>query len=82
MSRLARSVQYPVPCHECGANTAHTLDNLINTKKITCRHCNHLFNIDGQLKRRVNRALTDLADYISLPEPAEEKTTTEDNTNA
>ncbi|MDP2506708.1 MULTISPECIES: hypothetical protein [unclassified Oceanobacter] len=69
MTRLARSVQYPVPCHECGANTAHTLHSLINSQQLTCRHCGHQFTSDELLKRRAKQTLSDLKGYISLPEP-------------
>ena len=71
MSRLAKSVQYPIPCPKCEANTAHSLEKLVDVNEVTCRHCGNEFEISDLLKRRASRTLNDLTGYIDMPEEAE-----------
>ena len=72
MTRLAKSVQFPIPCPECNANTAHSLASLASRPEVTCRHCNHKFFVNDSLQRRVDRAMCDITGYIDMPEPEAE----------
>ncbi|WP_221798064.1 hypothetical protein [Oceanobacter mangrovi] len=71
MSRLARSVQFPVACPECNANTAYSLEKLNHLKQVSCRHCQHEFPLTEQFKRQTGKILRDLEGYVEMPDEAE-----------
>jgi len=71
MTRLAKSVQFPISCPECNANTAHSLADLAENPEVACRHCNHQFTISDVVQRRISRAMSDITGYIDMPEQEE-----------
>ncbi|WP_156878965.1 hypothetical protein [Oceanobacter kriegii] len=81
MTQLAKSVQFPVPCPDCDANTAFSLAKLSEQPNVTCRHCNKAFEISDFMKRRVSRTLRDIEGYIDTPatqeDPQEDESSSE-----
>jgi len=64
----AKSTQYPMSCPSCERNTATLAQELLNHKKLQCRHCEAIISLNENQMNSLKRTLHDLDICLTRPQ--------------